>query len=240
MTEPDVAMTDYAVALECVLFLVMMPRGRARPGPPQPWFALFFTSMGAASVFGGTVHGFFLDRQSLGLTLVWPMTLLVMGVTALSIWAMGAALLFSRRGVRWVLVAASIQLGLYSIAVLFLTQEFWLGVVDIVPAMVFLLVVLLLTYWRERHKSLLVAAAGLGLLLLAALLQHLRIGIHPAFCNHNTFFLVLEAVALLLFFRGGRRLIIAASVRPGEKWPEVKSGDLSTRNGKSLKALSAE
>ncbi len=71
MTEPDVTLTDYALALEGILFLVLLQRGHARPWGLRSWFSLFFASVSAASLCGGTVHGFFLDEQTLGHTILW-------------------------------------------------------------------------------------------------------------------------------------------------------------------------
>ncbi len=204
MTEADVTLTDYALALEGVLFLLLLHRGQARPGSLRFWFALFFASMSAASLCGGTVHGFFLDEQSLGCAILWPMTLLAVGVTTLSTWAIGANLLIRERVARWVLVAAGVQFALYGVVVLFLTQEFWVVVVDNLPAALFLLVVLGLAYRREKHGSLLLAAGGPALTLIAMLLQQLRVGIHPVYFNHNALYHVLQAIALFLFFQGGR------------------------------------
>ena len=76
MTEPDVTLTDYALAMEGILFLILLQRGRARSWGMRSWFSLFFASVSAASLCGGTVHGFFLDEQTLGHTILWPTTLL--------------------------------------------------------------------------------------------------------------------------------------------------------------------
>lgn len=232
MTEPGVALTDYAVALECALLAVLLPRGRTRAGSLRPWFLLFFLSMGVASILGGTVHGFFLDGRSSAHAVLWTLTLLAMGLTAFSIWSIGAALLFSKPFVRWVLVAAGVQFGLYSVVVLLLTQKFWVGIVDSVPAVLFLLVAILLTYRREKRKSILPAAAGLVLFLVAAFLQHLQIGIDPVYFNHNTLYHTLQAAALFLFYRGGHWLLATESVRPVAKGPDVGSGELAIGNDK--------
>jgi len=217
MTEADVTLTDYALALEGVLFLILLPRGQARPGGLRSWFALFFASVSAASLCGGTVHGFFLDMQTLGSVILWPMALLAIGVTTLSTWAIGAKLLFEGRVVRWVLIAAGVQFALYGIVVLCLTQKFWVAIVDNLPAVLFLLLALGLAYRREPHRSLLLAAGGPALTLVAALLQQLRVGIHPVYFNHNALYHVLQAVALFLFFQGGRWLVGAERDRPAEE-----------------------
>ena len=89
MMEPDVTLTDYALALESVLFLVLLRRGRARPERPRSWFSLFFGSVSAASLCGGTVHGFFLDEHTLGYAILWPTTLLILQAVALFLFFLG-------------------------------------------------------------------------------------------------------------------------------------------------------
>ena len=50
------------------------------------------------------------------------------------------------------------------------------------------------------------AAGGLSLTLVAAVLQQLQVALHPDYFNHNAVFHVVQAVAMLLFFLGGRSL----------------------------------
>ena len=90
MKEVDVTLTDFAVALEAAIFLVLLA---ARPGPASAlrrWFIAFFGSVGAASLFGGIVHGFFPNGTTSGSAILWRATLIAMGVTAISMWAIGA------------------------------------------------------------------------------------------------------------------------------------------------------
>jgi hypothetical protein len=213
MTEPDVTLTDYGLALESVLFLVLLNYGRGRPRGIRFWFTIFFASLSAASVLGGTVHGFFLDDQGRGNAILWPSTLVATGVTTLSMWAIGATLLLSPRVVRWVVAAAGLQFALFTCAVLFFTQEFWIAVADNLPAALFLLLAFVLAYTRQEHPSLLLAAAGVALSLVAALLQNRKVGVHEAYFNHNALFHVLQAIALLLMFLGARWLVGADRAR---------------------------
>ena len=90
MTEPDVTLTDYALAVECLIFAVILHRKKSRYVRLGRWFTLFFASVCAASLFGGTVHGFFLDADSLGHAVLWPTSLLAIGLTAMTAWAIGA------------------------------------------------------------------------------------------------------------------------------------------------------
>ena len=209
MTQPDVALTDYAVALECIILLIFLPHGGVSAAGLRFWLTVFLGSICAASVCGGTVHGFFLDERTLGYAILWPATLLAMGVTALAMWAIAAKLLCPQWVMRLVLIAGGIQYVLYSVVVLFLIQEFWLAMVNNFPAILFLMLALGAIYQREKHWRMLLAVAGPALVLIAAVLQYLRIGVDPLSFDYNALYHVLQGVAILLFFQGVRWLIRA-------------------------------
>jgi hypothetical protein len=160
-----------------------------------------------ASLCGGTVHGFYLDEQAPAGEILWLATLLAMGVTALAAWAIGAKLIFSSRVSSWVLGAAAVQFAAFGLAVLSWSQKFAIALVNNLPAVVFLLFALCLAYRSKRERKLLIAALGVALALLAGLLQQLGVGLHPVYFNHNALYHVVQAIALLLFFLGGSRLV---------------------------------
>jgi hypothetical protein len=197
MTEPDVALTDYALAIECALFAYLVrPREHA----------LFFGSAAVASFAGGTVHGFFLDARTSGSAVLWRLTLIAIGVTATSAWTIGARVLFPAPTARRITVAAAAAFAAYCVLTLFITQDFRTAVVFYLPAVVFLLVALSVAYARVRERAILVAVAGLGLMLIAAAVQQARITLHPMYFNHNALYHLIQAVALWLLFLGLRRL----------------------------------
>lgn len=206
MTEIDVTLTDYALALECLLFVVVLHCRQTTPDGLRLWFSAFFASVGIASFCGGTVHGYFSGEQTLAFAYLWTITLLAMGVTAFSAWAIGARLLFSKPIAKWAIIASSAQFIAYSIALFFRKKEFWFAVLDNLPAILFLIVAIAAAYWREKHRDLILAAVGLVLALVAALLQQLRVGIHPDVFNHNALYHVLQGIALWLFFLGVQSL----------------------------------
>ncbi|HEU5261963.1 MAG TPA: hypothetical protein VFU41_11145 [Gemmatimonadales bacterium] len=197
MTEPDVALTDYALAIECALFAYLVQRRE---------HALFFGSASVASLAGGTVHGYFLDGRMLGNAVLWRITLLAIGVTALSAWAIGARVLFPAPAARRITVAAAAAFAGYSVLTLFITQDFRAAIVFYLPAAVFLLVMLSVAYARARERRMLVAMAGLGLMFVAAAVQQARIALHATYFNHNALYHLIQAVALWLLFLGLRRL----------------------------------
>ena len=197
MTEPDVALTDYALALECTVFAYLLQRKE---------HALFFGSAAIASLAGGTVHGFFLDDRTLGNAVLWRITLIAIGVTAASAWAIGARVLFPVPTARRISIAAAAALAVYCVVTVFITQEFRAAVIFYLPAVVFLLVALSVAYARARERGILVAVAGLGLMFIAAAVQQARLALHPRYFNHNALYHLIQAVALWLLFLGLRRL----------------------------------
>ena len=197
MTEPDVALTDYALALECTVFAYLLQRKE---------HALFFGSAAIASLAGGTVHGFFLDDRTLGNAVLWRITLIAIGVTAASAWAIGARVLFPGPTARRISIAAAAAFAAYCVVTVFITQEFRAAVVFYLPAVVFLLVALSVAYARARERAILPAVAGLGLMFIAAAVQQARIALHPRYFNHNALYHLIQALALWLLFLGLRRL----------------------------------
>lgn len=203
MTEPDVALSDYGLALECLIFAGLIVQ---RPGgPPKKWFLSFFVSVGLASLFGGTVHGFFADEGTRGYRILWPATLVAIGWTALSGWGVGAAVLFREKVRRRVVRAATLVFVVYCGIVLFVSQEFLTAVVHYLPASVVLLVAFSRVYWLKRSGAALAGAVGMALTFVAAWVQQAGISVHPVYFTHNTFYHALQAVALFLIYRFASR-----------------------------------
>ena len=223
MTEPDVTLTDYGLAILCAILAHLIFHRGKRASPYRLWLAGFFLAAGAAPLFGGTVHGFFSDEASLGHRILWPATMLSIGVAALTAWAVGARLLFSKTPRRVIIGLAAIQLVVYATVVLVASQDFRLAIGGYLPATLFLLVALLLAHRKERARPLVFAAAGLALTFVAAAIQQLQIPLHPTYFDHNALYHVVQAIALVMFFVGARYL--AGSGRSIESG----SGSVATR-----------
>ena len=86
LTEPDVTLTDYSLAILCSWFAWNLWKQRTAFRHFQIFWMIFFASVAAASLAGGTVHGFFLDKSTFGHQLLWPVTLLAIGITAATAW----------------------------------------------------------------------------------------------------------------------------------------------------------
>jgi hypothetical protein len=144
--------------------------------------------------------------------LLWPGTLLALGVTALAAWGLGAAIALSPLAARWFVIAAVLDFLGYAVIVVGITHSFGVAVLNYLPAAVFLLVV----FWRRGRVDRRVQPATVGLVvtLLASALQQARIAPHPLYFDHNALYHVIEAGALILVFRGARWLVRDAAPLP--------------------------
>src|SRR2546428_7173290 len=200
MTEPDVALTDYALALECAAFCMLALRWPTSDARLRRWWIVFFASIGAGSLLGGTVHGFFRVEGTPGYAILWPATILALGVTSTATWTIAAHLLLPEAVRSWVLRAAIRLLIVYAIVVLFVSSRFVVAIAAYLPATLLLLVAMCVAYRRNPRRAIAYGVGGLVLTFLAAAVQQLRIAVHPVYFDHNALYHVMQGVALLLIF----------------------------------------
>jgi hypothetical protein len=210
MTEPDVTLTDYAIALECLVFCVLALRWHARRDLRR-WWVVFFASIGIAAAIGGTMHGFYPDDQSVAGRGLWLATMLTLGVTSLAAWAVGSHLL----RLPAILGTAVAVFVIYAVVVVFAYREFLAAIIMYLPATVFLLVVLVSRHRREPHRALTLAITGMVLTFIAAGIQQAKIAVHPVYLDHNALYHVVQAVALLLIFIGAKHTSVVPETGHG-------------------------
>ena len=213
MTEPDVTLTDYAIALLCAAFCLLASKWPAVDTTLRRWWIVLFGSIGAGAAFGGTVHGFFLDPATVGNAVLWRATLLSLGVTSAAMWMIGARLIVPEPAATWVRRAAVAQLLVYAVIVICFDQRFLVAIATYLPATVFLLVVFVMLHLRDRMRGVAPGIVGLLLTFVAAAVQQLRIAVHPVYFNHNALYHVIQGIALYLIFRAAKSLTIAAPPR---------------------------
>jgi len=204
MSEPDVTLTDYGLAIECAVLVLLLLRQGDPQQPLRTWFALFFGSVSAAALTGGTVHGFFLNPNTAGNIILWRATLIAIGVSALAGWGIGATLLFSTDVARRIILVAAVEFVAYSVLVLFISQRFMFAVINYLPAVIWLALALAIVYARVRRRPVLLGLAGLLLTFVAAGVQQGGIALHPIYFNHNALYHVIQAVALFMIFWSAR------------------------------------
>jgi hypothetical protein len=208
IAEPDVALTDYALVVETFLFTLWMYRIRPLSSKSlQRWFLLLFASIGIAALVGGTVHGFLTDARSQAARICWLMTMILLGITALSEYGIAARLLLGPRSANLLIVLAVLGFFAYVAIVVLWNASFRIAVIDYLGGLVLLSIALFNLYLRNRPRAALVGIAGLLLTVAASVVQQAHISVDPRYFNHNALYHLLEAIALFLIYRAGRSLV---------------------------------
>jgi hypothetical protein len=212
MTEVDVTLSDYGLALECAVLAWLTQREPAGYRAVREWLVLFFASVGLAALLAGTAQGFFLDPRTGGARLLGPAILLAVGLMAVAAWGLGAAVALSPLAARWFLIAAVLDFLGYSVIVVGIQSSFGIAVLNYLPAAAFLLIVL----WRRSHVDPRVQPAAVGVLLtvVAFGIQRAHIALHPLYFDGSALSHAVQALALFLVFRGARWLVREAAVLP--------------------------
>ena len=202
MSEPDVTLTDYGLALECAICAMLLGRTPVGRRMVRVAGVGFYAFLGLSAAAGGTV-------QARACDLLWRFTLLMIGLAACSTWVLGVGVITSGRAVRGLALAAIPQCALYSMMVLLITQEFWVAFTIYLPAALLLLAGFCRAVWYQGQRFLIVGAAGSVLSLMSSFIQFMRIGINPVYFNHNALAHVVQAVALVLLFLGMRSVLFS-------------------------------
>jgi hypothetical protein len=205
IAEPDVTLTDFGLAVEAaVLAWLVGRRGIASP-LRRSWVA-FFTSVAAGASLGGVVHGFMTDPTSAGAVILWRATLLVLGVTAASAWAIGARVALGDAAARLVAGLAALAWLGYAAVVLLVSDRFAVAVVHDAPAALFLAAALAVAWRRRRSPALGTGLLGMLVLAVGSWVQWRGIALHPVYFTHNALYHVIEAIALPMLFAAARGL----------------------------------
>lgn len=210
MLEPDVALTDFLLTLECAAFAASLWRRAA--SWLQMAFAAFFTAIAVSALLGGLVHGYYPETSSLFKEL-WAGTLLSLGVAAAAAWLASAQILLPRVPTRWIIGIVAFAFALYAWVVVAIRSEFKIAILNYLPAVVLLTVAFVIDYSRYKETALLLGSIGFALTYAAAAVQQLRLSLAPPYFDHNASYHLIQAIALALIFIGARRCVAIERTR---------------------------
>ncbi len=168
---------------------------------------LFFCAAAAASLIGGTVHGFFPDPETLAARALWPATMIAVGAAAWAAWGLGSEIALAAAGARVVALAATVEFAIYGIAVIYGMRSYRAAILNYLPAALFLLAVFVIAYLRSRNSAHLLGAAAMVVTLIAAVLQQAQVAIATLGITHNALYHLVQGVGLLLLFLSANRLV---------------------------------
>jgi hypothetical protein len=206
LSEPDVALTDFGLAVECAVFAAWLYWRAAAGGPVRTWWIVFFCALGGGALLGGITHGLLVDHDSVSARALWSATLVAIGLAALACWAIGGLLLFPARAPKLLMIAAGSLFAAYAVTVVFLNPSFAVAVAHYGLAGAFLLAAFLVIYRRRRERHVLSAIAGLVLSFAAAAVQQSEVAVPALNLSHNALYHMMQAAALLLIFLAAQAL----------------------------------
>lgn len=188
ISEPMTMLTDYvlgAVSAYAAIALLSHPQTSRR------LWALAFAALAAAAFLGGTWHGFV---QS---ALLWKATTLSAGVASFGMVAGSSYAVFPSPLRAFVLTAALAKLLVYSVWML--SHDAFIYVV--IDTGIAFLIVAAIHLWKWNGPIL----AGVAVSIAGALVQASGFRLHQHF-NHNDLYHVIQIAALVLLYRGAKRL----------------------------------
>ncbi|MGP1384474.1 MAG: DUF6962 family protein [Thainema sp.] len=149
IAEPATTLTDYAIAVESLLFALLL----LRFGRVEEFWSAAFCSVSFAAVCGGTYHGFREMLPPASLDYLWRGV--VLALASASFWTVVAAAWKSVPAWRWGLLGLAALKLVVALALNQTKSDFIVSVIDYLSA---LAIALLLYFWQSRKRYL----AGLG------------------------------------------------------------------------------
>ena len=186
--------------METAVFAVLLWRQRPAKTARRV-AALIFACLCASSVTGGSYHGFFPGgTEGPGGWAVWITTMLIIGVAASLAWVFFFLLLGRARGLRGVVVAVTAGFLVYAYVVVRIDYSFRVSAIASAAPVLALLGLMLVRAVRDGHRNATIASAAIVLMLAAAVLQQLHVGLHPVWFNHNALYHLLEGIGFAGLF----------------------------------------
>jgi hypothetical protein len=198
IAEPMTVFTDYVLA-GVTAWLCFLLLGSSRRGKSIKFWGVAFAALALGAFLGGTWHGFFQDYW------LWKATVLAIGVASFGMLAGSACAVLSGMPRTVVLAFAAAKLAVFCVWIAG-RDDFIVVVLDTGIAFVALAA---LHLWRLNGWIL----AGVAVSIVAALVQASGFALHAHF-NHNDLYHVIQVGAMLLLYRGARRLSDATGPMP--------------------------
>jgi hypothetical protein len=210
--DPDVVFTDLGLAVLGAWFAWRLAAASG-PGSLGKAGALLMAALASAAFWGAVFHAFFpLNTATVAGFIAWIPVSLSIVVAAATLLELGLRVLAPgrRQPVRRGIVAA--YAAAFALAVLLVDESFTTIVRFYVPTLLHFLAAATARAFREGPGWTPIAL-GLTLSGIAALLQQLKVAVHPVYFDHNAVYHVVQAAALVVLFLGFRAVAGSPSGR---------------------------
>ncbi len=202
--ESITTLTDYAIALESLVFAGLLWQKPDRHPAVQGWVVAFL-GVAIAALLGGTWHSVLADWPQPIVRLLWQGMVLALGLAS---FGMLAGSVLSTVPWRW---QAGAMLAIFTKSLVYLSgasacQTFDCAIADYFSAML----IVLLLHWHPARKKSSSARWIVGSVAVSAIaIAVVASGFSPGFLTHTDLYHLIQMVALYGFYRGAR-------------WPEIQ------------------
>lgn len=201
VTEPATTLTDMLLALMGVALFVRQRR-TGRHGA-----AIFFAALAVAAAFGALSHGFLSNAAAGTRQFVWWITLVCTGATAAGLALIGLECLnWGTTRTRLLPVLGPTMA--FAVMVWF-DPRFRLGLMATAVGGLVFAAGLIAHARRHPGRGAGLAALGIGISIVAGILQQRGVAVHPVHFDHNATYHVILIPALLLVHAGALRMSAA-------------------------------
>ena len=131
---------------------------------------------------------FFSDETLVSYAILWRAALIAIGAVALAGWYVGAAFIRNKQVAWWIKKFAIVQFSVFTLIILFYSQQFLLAAVNYLPAAFFLFFVFIRSYFKTNERAPLYGAIGIILTFIGSFIQIAKISLHPQYFNYNALY----------------------------------------------------
>jgi hypothetical protein len=205
ITEPMTLATDYLLAV--VTFVLGRRLFRESPGGRPVAVRLWgwtFQWLTIAALVGGTYHGATLVLSPLASSVLWKITIYSIGLADACVVAAIVRAIFPPRVQKSLLILIVFKVALFLVWT-WRHDAFKFVIYDYVPSLAFVLVASVVQFARTKSAGAAWIAGGVIVSFVAAAIQLGGRGLHRNF-NHNDLYHVVQMIAMVLLYRGGRTL----------------------------------
>ena len=199
--DADVVLTDLGLAVLGAWLAWKLARTPATATLARSG-VLIMAALASAAFWGAVFHAFFPGTSTRAGFMAWM-------PVALSIAVIGTALLVLAFRVAAPRVPPSVRRGIgavygiaFALTVLLVDSSYRTIVCFYAPVVLLFLVVAVRQAVKTGSSGWTLIAVSFGVSLLAAAVQQARISVHPEYFDHNAVYHVLQAIALVLLYRG--------------------------------------
>ncbi len=211
--EFSVAVTDFILFIESFLFTYFLYKQKTSQILLRRFFILLFLSLSTSSLLGAIFHAFFPQKTAtINGFVVWILIAVSIGITASLVWCINGIILKGNKLLKIILPFAILYLLTFIYVLLYVNYQFKTVIIFYVPPMIIFALISLIQFLKNHLSAWLYLFLGIIISFIAAIIQYLQISLNPVYFNFNSFYHLIQGIALIIIFLSFRSLL--KQIRP--------------------------